>query len=266
MKLKINIFTALTVFAALFSVFSGCQITNAQTPVNKKQTKKEKLEEKEVRRFADLFIQGFEETKDLNQIPERFFVADFKVRLAKNNSWVLYHDNSEWSNSLNDDEKYNNNISIINFFNLLGIVATKSHKSNAENEDLDDEDLMKKSLPPPILELFIRSRWLRGFIDENAEDESGEPENLIDNRSFIADINVASDAFRMEVNKSRLKFPDDSETSKYFSGLVCRGERCLGLPENTTIFAIHKYLMCLRIIKLNDELKIADIYSVIEEN
>ena len=53
---------------------------------------------------------------------------------------------------------------------------------------------------------------------------------------------------------------------EYYPADLCNGEKCMGLAENTPIFAVHQLLMCLRIAKINGQWKIVNIYSVAMES
>ncbi len=83
---------------------------------------------------------------------------------------------------------------------------------------------------------------------------------------MTTELNTVSDAMRAEIIQNKMKFPNSFEKTEYFPGKKCQGEKCFGLPENTVIFAIHKYMMCLRIARINNELKIVELFSTAEED
>jgi hypothetical protein len=278
MKRTINFFTAFIIFTTAFSLSAFCPNINAQDNSNsstkkktKRQIRKEKLEEREVRRFANQFIRSLEVTYDLDKVPKRFFDNGFRKRMSEDSNWdLLSLENEDLKKQFSDDERYLSNVSFINFFNSLGIFVLNKFKNQEEDNELDDE--IVKSLPPHIFKLLERSKWLKPiFVEGKNEGEIVKSMTPADYRSFMADLNAVSDAMRREIKKRKLNFPlkyrpNPELQTEYFPPEKCEGDRCMGLPENTTIFAIHKYLMCLRIIKIKNELKIVNIYFAALEN
>lgn len=263
MKHKIFISNIIVILFLSFIAYS-------QTP--KSKTKTDKQEQREIEKFADEFMKDLKLTNDLSQVSEKFFVADFKTRLAKNGSLNFLSDNNELKAQISDSDLYYNKVAFINFLNLQTMFAAKNLKLKNEDEDSDDDEdsntkeILKKYLPTHIIELIKRSKWLREFLDYDEADDKDKIMTVEDIRSITADLNIVSDALRAEITQHKMKFPKSSEMTKYYPGEKCEGESCFGLPENTVIFAIHKYLMCLRIARINNELKIVELFSVADED
>lgn len=259
-------YAAFPILIFLFSLALFDVNADAQTPSINKPDEKQKAEEAEIKKFADEFIENLEVSYDFNQVPERFFDVGFKKRLSEISNWDLLSDNKELRNQFNDDERYMNNVSFMNFFNLITILASEKFKNQDKDDDFDSDNFIKQSLPPHIFKLFTKSKWLRLIIENIDSDKIDESMTLTDYRSFIADLNSVSDAMKMEVKKRKLRFSKKLEMTEYFPAEKCKGKKCFGLPENTIIFAIHKQLMCLRIVKINNELKIVNIFNAANED
>lgn len=263
MKRAINIFTAFIIFTTIVVLLTFCQNLNAQTPNAEKQNK-EKLEKLEVQKFVDEFIKNFEETKDLNQVPERFFVADFKARFAKNYSW--FSDSSDLFNQLSDLERYNGNVSFVNF-SYLGMLCSGGRDVNFA-EDLtntsEDKIDVEKIFPPRIIDLVRKSKTLNAiFID----DSDSDIKNVAELIELFADMKKVADAERVYLNKNKLKWQNiytknikvARKKFEWYKSYVCKGENCENLPEKTRIIQTTVFPFTFSIVKENNELQILDI-------
>ena len=149
---------------------------------------------------------------------------------------------------------------------FVAVVESDDVDNDGDDEDSESVNFLKKSLPPDIVELMMRSKWLRTLIDEDENNDEDKEMTVEDIRSWTADLNTVSDAMRTEIIRSKMTFPKKLEQTKYYPGERCEGEKCFGLPENTVIFAVHKYMMCLRIARINKELKIVELFSIADED
>ena len=254
-----NIIPVVFFIACLFCLSAYSQNSEAEIEIDEK-------EQREVEKFADEFIASLESTYDLNQVPDKFFAAGFRERLAKNDTWDLFSESENLREQLGSRERYQNNVSFINLFNLVGIFFSEYDKQQSENNDSDGGHILKRSLPPHIFKLFTEGKWTRTFIKVDENNKNNRPNTPADYRTLMTEVNAIGAAMREEIKSRRLKFPRPPDGSDNFFAEKCKGEECMGLPENTTIFFIHRSSMCLRISKVNDELKIFNISNIIVED
>ncbi|MBX7174248.1 MAG: hypothetical protein K1X72_24960 [Pyrinomonadaceae bacterium] len=262
-----KIFPIIALFILLAFNAKAQNVQNTTKPLSQDETDK-----REVLKFAESFLQNLFKTGNLNKVSSKFFAKDFRKSLAGNDSWISFCISSgEWIGELPTDEKYRDNIAIINFFHLLGLVANRTIGKNIDYEDLNKEDSLSKYFPPNIFRKLKESKWLRGFVEKLRDDDIISPQNIKDWRDFMNEVELISNILRQNLKK----YPSSlfkqimkraKESSEYFPAEKCQGERCLGLPKGTPIFIVHQALMCLRISKLNGKLKIVNIYSIIEES
>ncbi len=242
----------------IIAIFAFCCADYPQTPEG--TPKVNQKDKKEIEKFADEFMTDLKLTNDISQVSEKFFVADFKTRLAEGSSLNFVQGNEELKEQISDSDLYYTKVAFINFFNLASMFIAKSAKPGDNGDENFEGDNLKKYFPPHIVDLMTRSKWLRNMIDD--DDYKGDrPENLEDFHSQTSDINTVSDALRTEIIQHKMKFPKSFEGTKYFPGEKCEGETCLDLPENTVIYGIRKYSMYIQIAKVNNELKIVGLFS-----
>ncbi len=267
--MKLKIYTITTLFILLSATFS--QSIFAQTA--KKQGKvltQDELDKREVTKFADSFVKSFIKVKDLSKMPPSFFDKRFSANFAKSNFNI--NDLESKAVNLSKLTPFEQNVLSANFFSLLSVLA--SIKDLRKVKDGNFKDI----LPSDIISEFNKSRLLRSVIDENHKDDSLENE---DNLSFELKQKIMSeyekDIFRISLKMRRHlnKFAEKSSKNltinrakqfKYYPADLCKAEKCLGLPENTPIFSTHEFMLCLRIAKIKNRLKIIQIYFVAVED
>jgi hypothetical protein len=239
----------------------------AQTVNNppKPLTQQEKTDKREIIKFGDSFVRSFINIKDLDKMPKYFFDDNFKNWFSKSN-FNIYPNQNKTSNN---QELYQRNILFANFFNLLITTISQNIKKDIKDEDLDTQDFFVKSLPPNILNKFKQSKWMKSiFVNDNVENY---PENESDWENCITDFKAGTKELQLFLTKHPIKLSKSFiklkiGSFKYYPSEKCEGEDCFGLPEQTPIFAIHELLFCLRIARINGQLKIVQIYSVIAED
>ena len=267
--LALSIIAILVLFSAAYSQTPERETTNDEGSVEDKR---------EIEKFADEFIEDLRLTDDISQVSERFFVGDFKTRLAKNGSLNFPVENDDLKAQFSDSDLYYNKVAFNNLFNLLAMYESEKEAPGDSDQITAFDESLIKSLPPHVIDLMRNSKWLKPFSnyganDDEDSDESGGEEiyekklaSVEDIRSLTQDLNTVSYALRAEIIQQNMELPKSLENSEYFPGEKCEGKRCFGLPENTVIFSIHKYLMCLRIARINNELKIVELFSVVDED
>lgn len=242
-------------------MLSFCLSAFAQT-VEKEQTPEEKQTEAEVRKFADSFLESFIKTQDLEQIPQEFFDKDFKKRFIEDSDLKdVYFDDG------NSQELEAKRIYLLhNFFNLLPLTMSFKCSDFSGLKDSDSAKPFKQCFPPNLLEKLEHSKWLNLMY----EDSSEEPKNSEEISQFFEEVDDFSKQFRdylkmNKVNSSNLA-NYQKELPNFYGYEKCNGDKCMGLPEETEIFAIHQLMMCLRIAKIDGQWKIVQIFSVASES
>ncbi len=134
-----------------------CCTAYSQTPES--TPKVNQKDKKEIEKFADEFMTDLKLTNDISQVSEKFFVADFKTRLAKNGSLNFVSDNQELKTQISDSDLYYSKVAFINFLNLETMLISKKYKAGSDEEEPDGKDFMKKYLPPHIVDLITRGKW-----------------------------------------------------------------------------------------------------------
>ena len=273
MKQTISIFTALIIFATAFSLSPFCPNANAQIPDDEKLTSEEQAEKQEVQKFVDSFLQSLDETKDLDKVPEKFFVADFKTRFAQNKE---FSSNDELLLQLSAGERYEYNVLLFNFFHLgmMYFAGTSEFKddSDGDSDKGENEDYGKKMLAPEALKIVEKSKILQFWF---GEDFDLEAKNIIELQDFIKDLKKVVEAQRKYLNERSVKWKEKSiqnlpKVKKKIFGKIndygadfCEGNECEGLPEKTRIFYSRATLpLALKIVKENGELKILNLNPV----
>ncbi|MBX7172846.1 MAG: hypothetical protein K1X72_17885 [Pyrinomonadaceae bacterium] len=243
----------------IFLIFY-CVQNFGQTPKSTpKDSKKDRQDEMEVTKFADAFLESFIKTQDLKKISSSFFDKDFTNRFANSGDCMLLNDKIK---NYSQEELYKTNTIFHNFVNLLTITIVRNFDKE-KHKDSDSDNLYLKFLPLKILSKIKKSKWLKNIILEDGE----EPKDHNEIQEFIKEMSAISDEMRLYLahhpiinspNFQKLK----KENFKYYPADFCEKDSCFGLPEKTPIFAVHELLMCLRIAKINGQLKVVQIYSV----
>jgi hypothetical protein len=191
MKHTIKFFTAALLLAVLWST---SLVTTAQTPKTDEQIDL-KAEEREVQKFADSFMQSLDETKDLDKVPEKFFVADFKTRFAED----LFPVNKKLAAQLSETERYEHKAAFLNFI-YLGIMYSignnEEFKDDSEDEN-ENNDYVKETLAPEAFKIFEKSKILHRLFDNS----DSEIQNLVELKMVIKDLKLLNEAQRKYLNE-----------------------------------------------------------------
>jgi hypothetical protein len=267
MKLKIYLIT--TLFILLSATFS--QTIFAQTA--KKQAKvltQGEMDKREVTKFANSFVKSFLKIQDIRKMPEHFFAENFKTNFGNSNFNI--NDVESKGDNLSKLTPFEQNVLSANFWALVSAVASLKDLSKVK------EDKFINTFPPSIVSAFKTSRLLRAFVDEDSKNDSLENEdNLSDElkqkimQEYENDLSRISIKMRNHLGKfaeisSKNFTVNRAKQFKYYPADLCKAEKCLGLPENTPIFSIHEFMLCLRIAKIKNRLKIIQIYFVAMED
>ena len=132
-------------------------------------------------------------------------------------------------------------------------------------ENSNDIEVFKNCLPDMLIKQLEKTKWLNSIY----KDESEEPETSEEISQFFEEITQFSNDLREylkvnPINRNNLA-NYQNELPNFYGYEKCNGDKCMGLPEETEIFAIHQLMMCLRIAKIDGEWKIIQIFSVASE-
>lgn len=253
MKRAINIFTAFIIFTTIVVLLTFCQNVNAQTANAEKQNK-EKLEKLEVQKFVDEFIKNFEDTKDLNQVPERFFVADFKTRSLKD---INYFDEypPEVLSQISNEESYEFKILLLDNF-YLSIMSNNGICCDGEE---------KEFYPPEILKIIKKSKFLSSML---IDDTDLKITSIQDFHTFKSDMKNFYEAQRKYLESRPTNWKNEYiknviKTRKNFESFysyLCSEDDCENLLAETRIIEIAAFPFILKIIKENNDYKILDVF------
>ncbi len=255
-----NSFTKLSLLLLLANLVF-CLQAFAQNNEKKEQSPEEKQNEIEVRKFADSFLDSFIETQDIEKIPQEFFEKDFKKRFVEDSDLkdIYFNDKSHYE--LESGKIY----LFHNFFNLLPLIMTFKCHDIPKMEKSDDFEVFKNCFPDALLKKLEKTKWLNSIY----KDDSEEPQNFEEISQFFNEITLLLTEFREylmvnPINRKNLA-NYQKEMPNFYGYEKCKGDKCMGLPEETEIFAIHQLMMCLRIAKIDGEWKIIQIFSVVSE-
>ncbi len=261
MKIKLKPFYALLIFTIFLSILFVPN-NNAQSKPSKNEQTNQEKEKLEVQKLVNSFYQSLEETKDLNQVPKTFFVADFKTRFAKNYRWFEY---SEFFKQLSDSERYDGNVLMINFL-YLGMMSTGEKNFNfGEGLDDDEEDTLpiEKMFPSQIADRIRKSKFLYFIYDE---DRDLEINNIIELNEFIADIKNVSEVERTFLNENKMwksnyliNIKEARSKFERYQSILCENGECNNLPQQTKIIWFTSFPFVFSIIRENNEWRILDI-------
>ena len=267
--MKLKIYTITTLFILLSATFSQSNYAQTTKKLVKVLTQDE-ADKREVTKFADSFVKNFIKAKDLSKMPRSFFDKRFMDNFAKSNFDI--NDVESKGENFSLLSPFEQNVLSANFFGLLSAIASFQDLKKVKDGNF------KNILPSNIVLEFKKSRLLRAVIDEDSEIDPLENEdNFSDKQKQAIVSEYENDISRIsaQMRKYLNKFAESSSKNlavnlakqfEYYPADICKGEGCLGLPEKTPIFSAHEFLMCLRIVKINGQLKIVQIYSVAMEN
>ncbi len=228
----------------------------------------------DVNQFYALFALTLIETNDIEQIPAKLFVDDFKHKFIVNTEMLQL--SSEFVEKIVDPlpptEKYESLIATTNFYNL---ILKTLYIKNKNFDSFESEYEMLKLFPPKVKNKIINSKWLITKFNNSTDIEV---ETLEDFRQYIKEMQEVNtlwqDFFNKQSQRQKIKFQtkwknqrnrqilDDSNTDSE----ICEGTSCFGLPEKTRIHNLHLFNLCLPIAKINEEYKVVAIYCALCED
>lgn len=259
---------AFVVCAFLFAAAAVCTNVAAQTAKTDEQISL-KAEKQEVQKFVDSFLQSFEESKDLNKVPESYFATQFKGRFSENGE-LKVNTSKELFAQFGDNERYEHNVSMLNFLYLGWMCALEKHGSKLLQDSNDsDDEYFEKTIPPKVIDLIKKNKTLHSiYVDGEDVDEIT---NVIELQELVADVKKIAIAQREHLDglpsgwKSKYdkNAVEARKNKEVFSSELCEkdnnDDNCKYLPENTSVIYVAAIPLALIITRENDELKVLNI-------
>jgi len=252
----------------LFVLFAICGlIFTAQTATA--QTAKKTSQNPSVKQFTASFIEKLEETKDLDKIPQSYFVSDFQTRFAKTAPLDIDIDEKVF-NKLSESERFDFNAEFftLGYLGLMNAFGKYDYFDNT-NEDTDIE-AVKNLFPPHIIAQIRKSKTLNSYLLKYENDTGYNTEFKIKNketfRDFLADSKKIAAAQRDFLNnlspKEKAKYTKTitqlRKVTNWQKNKTC-GRDCESFPAKTPYYELRYYPLYLKIIRENGSYKIFEL-------
>lgn len=253
--------------------------TAAKAAEPNKQTAEEKAEQQEVQKFVESFLQSLDETKDLDKVPAKFFVTDFKTRFAQNEE---FSGGDKFFTQLIESERYEFNVSLFNLIHLQMMYFVGNSEFKAD-EDADEGEI-KDIYAPEALKILKRSAGLRDLLDVDSNevglnaDLDVEINNFVEFRDAFNDLKLITEVQSKYFNERSQKWKEEytrnlslakkksfGDREAFYRAKFCEEDDgyCEGLLEKTRLFSIEASLpLGLKIIKEQGELKILNVILI----
>jgi hypothetical protein len=259
-------------------IFIFCLVLTAASTENvfaQKAPSQNLADEQSVKKFADSFLKSFLNIKNLEKMPPHFFAKAFKSNFRDSN----FYFSEEESKEVTAKETFEQNILQFHFQNLMVAIVADSYSGKKDNEsEAKSEKPYLQNLPKRIVNLLKKSKIFKSILGETGAKNAIEDMDklpITKQKQFIKSFKKEQleiiEAMKKHLNKSPIQYSKQFQASranffKYFEAELCKDKKCLGQPENTPIFSVHELMMRLRIARINNELKIIQIYSVAMED
>lgn len=210
----------------------------------------------EIERFAGSFLQHLFDSKDLNQVPEKFFAPNFKKRFTKSTDW--FDQDPKITAQISSEEHYQYEALMVNFTYLIQLYAIGKNTSS-------DSFKFEDSLPPDIVNLIKNNSLLLPLLNEENE---GRVENVEELRNRMSALKTVVDAFRIYLVEHTEEWKPQYEQKITNNGKklndkpwarTCMGKDCQELPLNTPIIYVDAFPLVLAVVTVRGDLKIIDI-------
>ena len=250
----------------LFSFLSFVSGVAQTTETKKAQTAEEKQKEIEIRKFVIDFASQMDEKKDIRLITENYFTADFKQNFM---SFIFSSD--DFPTQFTQTERYQSSSEMFNLM-YLGLMSMYGNGYNFDSfSDEKTDNIVKKILPPNIIELAKSNPYLKALIEDNDEKSEDLEKDLKDAakvRQLVSDLHKINEALKTHIESQplqwhksyQIKVAEGRKECDYFNARVCDKENCGGLPEKTIIYHHDLFPFCLEIIEKDGSYKIMKIY------
>lgn len=264
--MRLKYFSVILLIVVTFTAFT--QNIDAQTAQKKPNSvKKGGVQKPEVVNFAASFMAVLEETKDLRQIPQSFFVKDFAARFAKNPPLDIDVEPAVF-NRFSENQRFEFNAAFFDFgyaglMNAFGRVNLEDN-TNEEN----DIESVKNLFPPQIVSIIKNSRAMNTYFTEDFSEYNSnfKIKNAETFNAVFADLKKITDAQR--VSLTNRPPPEKEKYAKNMNKLrkaanwtkseICR-KTCEDFPRNTRIYELRFYPLYFKIVKENGDLKIFNL-------
>jgi hypothetical protein len=223
---------------------------------------REELDKREVKEFIDHFMKSFNESKNFETMPSRFFSKNFKLNMIESN---YSFSESKQIKELTVDQQFEYGI-LIRQLLYFSFRNTLSY----ENKGLSiSEDNNYQSFPPDVLEILKRSKVIIELLDIKVEEKTDDDEDNEDDEITSAYIVQSIEIIRNAI--ALFKIYDDNqetfseETVKKLSELEessyevtrCKNNgKCFGMSDKTRIYWKTTFPLCLHLVRENGELRV----------
>jgi hypothetical protein len=231
--------------------------SKAQEAENGKQLKPS--EARAAQKFAELFLQQLQISKDLNRVPKKFFAAGFKDRFLNGYEW--FEQDERIVAQINADERFDYYVLMFNFIYLSGLYAG-GKKLSPDNLKVED------TFPPSVVALIKSKPVLAPLLNTESEWEVDNVEQLRSGMVALRDV-VAALRKYLEAHPSEWE-PQykraiidvrDKLNDKPWS-IPCQWKGCAGLPSKTHLIHVDAFPLHLVMVKAQGKLKILEIWPV----
>lgn len=233
------------------------------------QTAKKTSQNLSVKQFADSFIETLEETKDLNKLPNSYFVSDFQKRFSKTAPLDIDIDSSVF-NKLSEGERFEFNAGFftLSYLGLMNAFGKYDYYDNT-NEETDIE-AVANLFPPNIIAKIRQSKTLNSYFLQTANGIGYNTDFKIKNtetlRDFLADSKKITEAQRDFLNalspKEKAKYTKTinqlRKVTNWTKNKTC-GRDCEGFPAKTRYYELRYYPLYFKIIRKNGSYKIFEL-------
>ena len=252
-SVKFSHHIAATLAVVLLFSFPGYK-SKAQDRENGRQVKPS--EAREAQKLADSFLQQFQNSKDLNRVPKKFFAASFKDRFLNGYEW--FEQEPQIVTQINASERFDYYVLMFNFIYLSGLYAG-SKKLIPNNPKIGD------MLPPSVVALIRGNPVLAPLLNTESEWKVDSVEQL---RSRMAALRDVVAVLRKYLDSHPSKWKPQYERAinvrrkvndKPWS-IPCQGKECGGLASKTLLIHVDAFPLHLVMVKAHGKLRISEIW------
>jgi hypothetical protein len=254
----------------------------SQTELEKPDTRtaEEKLEESEVKKFVDSFLQEMDEKKDIKKVSEKLFVAKFKEIFAKNSHWdnhISKHFRKDLVEESRFEELYRGNAEMLNFV-FLQMMSISGNDLGFDSDSIDETGddseraFYTRIFSNSVVDLMLSNNRIAEMFELNGinDERSKEFETLNEINNFNLDLNRVNAAIIKHIesqpdswHKTYQKRAADYRTNRiyyHYRKENCKAEDCKGLPENTAIYEFTSFPLVFQVINDLGNYKVLDVY------
>lgn len=261
----------------LVTMFLAANVFAQDTKSTPKLSSQEETDKRDVERFAAEFASLLDETKDLDAIPKRFFVDDYKEGVSISSNVSIPGLDTEIAGlTAEDGARFVTATQNFTYLTMLWnaggdsfVYAEKEDDDEDEDED-EDEKKIADILPRDVCDTLRRSRITADILSLNDDDETERFQN-----PTPADVVEATNAFEDAARLLRLALGNRDGSWKatynkniaaarekfaFYSSEECGAPFCAGLPDKTPVFYMGVFPLCVHMIREDGKIKIYQMH------